>query len=369
MIGDFNGDGKTDFAFVTGQNRTSTNVFALMSNGDGTFNVVNTIMSGDLGTPPSAHWAPVTGDFNGDGKSDFAFVINSSIWMFISNGDGTFTSQGQTFGANLGSPPQTNWTSLTGDFNGDGKTDIAFVNGASDNAHTNIFALVSTGALPDLVSGIATGLGATFTITYQPLTNSAVYSKDTSSTYPVQDTQGPLYVVSRVDTPDGVGGSYAVSYSYAGAKADLSGRGFPGFRQMAVTDLQTNIVQTTTYRQDFPYVGLVGSTTKSLGALALNRVTNSYQFSNASGAAAVTTTGAPYRVSLGQNVTSSNDLDGTPVPALTTTSQYDAYGNPTSVVTSTSDGYSKTTTNTYSNDRTSWYLGRLTRATVTSQAP
>jgi len=48
---------------------------------------------------------------------------------------------------------------------------------------------------------------------------------------------------------------------------------------------------------------------------------------------------------------------------------YDAYGNATQVVASTPDGFSKTTTNTYSNDITRWLLGRLTRASVTSVAP
>ena len=32
-------------------------------------------------------------------------------------------------------------------------------------------------------------------------------------------------------------------------------------------------------------------------------------------------------------------------------------------------GYSKTTANTYSNDTTNWFLGRLTRAEVTSVTP
>jgi hypothetical protein len=37
-------------------------------------------------------------------------------------------------------------------------------------------------------------------------------------------------------------------------------------------------------------------------------------------------------------------------------------------VASTLDGFSKTPTNTYANDVTNWYLGRLTRASVTNVA-
>ena len=108
---------------------------------------------------------------------------------------------------------------------------------------------------PDHVTQIATGLGSTISITYVPITNSTVYTKDRNAVYPLVDLQSPLYVVSRVDTSNGVGGTYSSILAYAGAMADLSGRGFLGFRQMSVTDLQTNIVQTTTYRQDFPYIG------------------------------------------------------------------------------------------------------------------
>jgi len=52
-----------------------------------------------------------------------------------------------------------------------------------------------------------------------------------------------------------------------------------------------------------------------------------------------------------------------------TSYQYDAFNNATQVVVSTPDGFSKTTANTYTNDSTLWYLGRLTRASVTSVAP
>lgn len=57
------------------------------------------------------------------------------------------------------------------------------------------------------------------------------------------------------------------------------------------------------------------------------------------------------------------------VPTVTTSNQYDAYLNATQVTVSTPDGFSKTTNNTYTNDPSLWYLGRLTRATVINSAP
>jgi len=203
--------------------------------------------------------------------------------------------------------------------------------------------------------------------------------------------QPPIYVVSRVDAPNGLGGNYSSSYTYAGAKGDFSGRGFLGFRQTTTKDLQTNLLRTTNYLQSFaslgltafPCIGLTASQTKAIGAQTLNQTTNSYLYANKNGPSqsqscatgggstlsTQSNTNAPYQVSVSQTVASSADLDNSAIPTVTTTYQYDGYGNPIQVVASTPDGFSKTTTNTYTNDTTNWFLGRLTNATVTSTTP
>ncbi len=59
----------------------------------------------------------VPGDFNGDGKLDFAFGPAGSLASLIGNGDGTFQERAPSaWGGNL---------LVAGDFNNDGKTDIA----------------------------------------------------------------------------------------------------------------------------------------------------------------------------------------------------------------------------------------------------
>jgi hypothetical protein len=219
---------------------------------------------------------------------------------------------------------------------------------------------------------MTSGLGATTTISYTPATNKSVVTKGTGTTFPTFDLVAPLYLVSRVDTSNGVAGTYSSSYSYSGGRIDIRGRGFLGFRQTSTTDVQTNIVQTTTFRQDFPYIGMMSSSTKTLNTLTLNQTANSFQFSNATGAASVSapsTASAPYRVSVSQSVAQATDLSGTALPTATTSYQYDAYGNVTQVVTSTTDGFIKTTANTYANDTARWLLGQLTRSSVTSVSP
>ena len=66
----------------------------------------------------------VTGDFNGDGKIDLAVANNgdSTVSILLGNGDGTFTAQ-PAVAAGSGA----NWIAV-GDFNEDGKPDLAVAN-------------------------------------------------------------------------------------------------------------------------------------------------------------------------------------------------------------------------------------------------
>ena len=136
ISGDFNGDGRSDFALLQG-----TWVHTFISNGDGSFAAGSyAIPNGwDFADPaangPQNNWAAsccsiVSGDFNGDGKGDFALVGSATIYLFISNGDGTFAASSYAipYGWAFGPPGQT-WTLLTGDFDGDGRTDIGFIGG------------------------------------------------------------------------------------------------------------------------------------------------------------------------------------------------------------------------------------------------
>ena len=119
-IGDFNGDGKLDFAsYHTGP------LYIYLGNGDGTFQSPKPIDNFINGNSMSA--AIATMDLNHDGKTDIVVGGEASgnyMQVWLSNGDGTFTKS-QTISVAYSVPPNG---IVTGDFDGDGKADVALVN-------------------------------------------------------------------------------------------------------------------------------------------------------------------------------------------------------------------------------------------------
>src|SRR6266851_38364 len=85
-VGDFNGDGKLDIAVMnSGDASVGDNggLGILLGNGDGTFDTLTHIAS-------TGFSSFVTGDFNRDGRLDLAIVdASGSLAVLLGNGDGT----------------------------------------------------------------------------------------------------------------------------------------------------------------------------------------------------------------------------------------------------------------------------------------
>ena len=116
LAGDMNGDGKTDMWCETAGDSAQWQV--ALSTGS--------TWSMDTIPGPSASLVPyqcLTGDFNGDGKTDMACAISGNAWQ-VALSTGSTWSVSNWGGLYVADPLYASSYCFTGDLNGDGKTDI-----------------------------------------------------------------------------------------------------------------------------------------------------------------------------------------------------------------------------------------------------
>jgi hypothetical protein len=131
VTADFNGDGIPDLAILSTNNPYGGpyTVAVFLGKGDGTFRAGPTIQPSGIQSGPFM----ISGDFNEDGKPDLAILSGDSpsyLTILLNNGDGSFTAKPTVVAV----PPQNNGggdvipgTMGAADFNGDGKLDLAIV--------------------------------------------------------------------------------------------------------------------------------------------------------------------------------------------------------------------------------------------------
>jgi hypothetical protein len=139
VVADFNGDGVPDMAVWIpctsdcNQAEGRGSLAVLLGNGDGTFQAP-VVHAGETFGPVSL----ATGDFNGDGKLDLALACEGAgdagcergaVRVLLGNGDGTFQAS-HMYAAGAGS----NYSLATGDFDGDGKLDLVVAYQTSENS-------------------------------------------------------------------------------------------------------------------------------------------------------------------------------------------------------------------------------------------
>lgn len=260
QLTDWNGDGCTDIVSPwTGGSHWTVNLSSCSNAGVGTGGL-------DTGIPNTQ--GIMIADWDGDGQLDLLTAVPGGNWKVArSTGSGiaALVDTGIAAGSNA---------FFVGDFNGDGLTDLAWIDSSSGNTiKINYHNYNATP--PDLGTSFVDGFGITFSPSYVPISQYN-YTEDFGDQFPYADFKGPMYVVSQFSASDGLGGTYTNDFYYWGALLHLQGRGFEGFYKVQRHDSRNGVYQYFYYAQAFPYTGMLleQDTIASNGTTYIGRTVN-----------------------------------------------------------------------------------------------
>ena len=181
--------------------------------------------------------------------------------------------------------------------------------------------------------------------------------------YPLVSVSCPWSVVSRVSTPNGLGGQHTVDYKYKNLQLHKRRRGVVCFEQVTATDNTMGTVTTSNFEIVKPeIVPCLKSVKTTISGKPIKETvyTNTLRYNFKSGQKEVSFTCLPATV-----VERAYEYNtGTVTSETTTDTQYDNWGNATKVTVKCGTN-TITTENTYSNNESNWLIGRLTKAVVT----
>lgn len=211
-------------------------------------------------------YATLYGDYNGDGKNDAArWNETTSTWdLFMGYGSGGVSVSTNTLGNFAGG----NLALMrVGDFDGDGKTDIAGWNGTENAWDIRVQPVTKS----DLLTKVTSSLGATTEITYENIKS--------NSSVPFM-----VNVVKAVKVKDGIqvadGGIHETisEYIFTDGLYDKAAREYRGFGSCSITkQIGTNIDQTIISTQQDPiYQGMVASIVNKRNGVTLKKEQNTW---------------------------------------------------------------------------------------------
>ncbi len=373
---DYNQDGAVDIVWADTDSGSLKALYGDGISGFSSENVIHTISAS--GSGEHAH---ILMDMNGDARPDYLHVWDNKLQVAMAQGS---------------LQPGGVITSITNGLGG--VTDIAYGSLAANGNYERLGASTSDVhiCLPDDLSGNTGSLDCT-DYTYS-LTDPSTFYKALNGDWdlpegshgfgrdkPVLELNSPMAVVTRVTGSAPVVGdpnaTSSISYHYGEAKIQASGRGMLGFQAIKTIDEQTGIETTSTYRQDYPFIGyplttvVRGPRQVDADGVVLSTAQNIWKLKNFNGV----DTPKPYQPYIAESVQVSYGLQnggllqGAALQTVTTTSSYDDYGNPIAIsVTTEGDGEGggdtlvKTTTNQYGSNVWEQEKGRLSRTDVTT---
>ncbi|MDY0743341.1 FG-GAP-like repeat-containing protein [Paucibacter sp. R3-3] len=309
-------------------------------------------------------------DFDGDGRPDVLMSDGRLCQLAVSAyGDSnvdqySFNCAPWTFPTYPANGRQSVW----GDFNGDGRMDLAtYVETSSSTGYWTI-GLSGHGGFQNLLDTVTNGVGQQTRFVYKRLNDPSIYTIGADLPYPKAPLRGSGPVVASMQTGNGVGGWLTTDFQYEANRTDLSGRGVLGFQKRRAIDRAKNITTQTTVSQDYPTIGMP----TEIRATQANGIVLSLESSTYDSVATVAGALCPYAKNSSKQL---KDLNGTPISTVTAsvnTGGIDAYCNITNATDtiSTSDGasFSTTTVSDYVNRTDTWLIGLPSTSTVSKTA-
>ena len=394
LLGDYNGDGKTDF--IIPQGNGSTTWYKYTSTGTSfvkaTLNFDRTAYVQNISTQTFNYFAT---DYDKDGKTDLILAStvknpsNSTYLLQINsyrNTNGTFGFDTLTNSVFSPYDPDISYNSLpiylpTGrgiqskDKPYNPTLEIAFLS----NNKINYFNSNKDNTKDQLLRTITTGNGVKESITYKPLNSgfdintgpsSSIYNSSYSETYPNSNIESAssMQVVSMLEKQSATDYKKQL-YSYYDAISNTEGLGFLGFKSTANTNWfdNNNPIISTVSKFD---TNLRGANTESYTVIGQYNASNYAAPSNF-----ISKTTSTYTSSLSAakvfnlKLTNSQQYNGLENTSTETSSiVYDAYNNPTTSTVTVKEGgatQQTTVTNlTYATPTSSPYVvGRPTNKT------
>ncbi len=254
---DFNGDGILDFIRMSNNTRAFSGDIKSGRN----FEDV-TSHSFDLASDLDSYFSGGT-DINGDGKSDYVYVNDNSVYWRQSLSNGNKSEEVLT---------TINWTVdetdsyLWEDLDGDNQAEIIHFDHSSQTIRIRFDKNTDNKQL-DKLTAVTTGLGKSYNLNYKRLTDNSVYEIGTGAEdldwgngSQVRDIISTMSVVSELTEAKSVNTngtilSETTNYFYKGFRSQAGGKGTLGFAEISST-IQSNQMTTTKYfLQESPFDG------------------------------------------------------------------------------------------------------------------
>ena len=299
-----------------------------------------------------------TGDFNNDGKSDVAclYVEGDTVKYTVGISYGTYLDK-RTYTTNvlassdLVGPVWVECFFSVADFDGDGRSEIGFFRG------TNSAVIIDVEDDSNLiVSNVTNGLGKIVTFNYQSSSESSICQIDSEYIYPLSGFGRCVNLVTSIETTD-QDDNFRIDYTYKSPLVNNLGKGFIGFQEIVVTDEAAELITSTDYDYNseyyYPYIAK-----KVVNTYSNDTVSIDHFFHHCSPRESIHSKAfVPY-------YNAHYSFDYKRYFGVIKSLQIDYYGNPVHDFTYYDEGFMETVTTTYNNVVSGdWIIGQPTSVT------